>query len=819
MAEEKEIVLKISAETNEAILERFGSVLDEVLGTYDENIEQLQRYNAQIKANEEVIKQITKATGTERQALVAQYGTVTELTKAVRADKMARQQLMPIIKEQEKHQLALGDIYKQSSSLLNLMKTAFRGMTQEQLKANKDLVPTIDALDKSIKNADASIGNFQRNVGNYPKLVQQIVGQVPGLNRVASAFSSITSAGSVVGGVIGVVGLAVTATVSAIKSYNTAIAGSAELTYQLRDAMVEADATSDLLTRRLQSTAGVFISLKGGISSVIAAVKREVFKFLETTITVTSTFFDNLSKGNFKEAFVSLWTIPQTIDAQYKQQQDEIEEIIEKINDKQERLDKLRERSVVRIAELEAKAAEELLKSRDKERYSEQERYDAATRYEDLTKERIGILKQIAVLERDIAILEGERSDNTHEVNMNIERAKASIAALERQESEALRRVAEVRGTISKQIENEEKQAAKVWQDFDKAVSQASTVKPVTIKTKLDTKSAIADLKTIEQELDEELSQVQGGVLGGGTSALAVALGISDSELETIKSSAISAAQSIFNSIQQLSQEATQRRLDDELKALDDQTNTEKAKLKARYESGALSRKQYEQKLEEIDAAAEAKREELQKEAFEKNKRWNILSALMNAALAITNIWAQHAGNPIVAGILTALTAATTAAQVAVIASQKYAKGGLLRGASHENGGIKGHIEGQNFEVEGGEYVVRKKVTRKHLPFLNWFNANGDKYSTEQVRTRFAPAFGTRRFAKGGVLGSYDFTPAAVPQSTVSVVRSINAQTDELKRYVDATNRRIDRLTVRVLTSAIEDAIDTKNLHISRAEM
>ena len=816
MAEEKEIVLKISAETNEAILERFGGVLDEVLGTYDENIEQLQRYNAQIKANEEAIKQITKATGTERQALVAQYGTVTELTKAVRADKMARQQLMPIIKEQEKHQLALGDSYKQSSSLLNLMKTAFRGMTQEQLKANKDLVPTIDALDKSIKNADASIGNFQRNVGNYPKLVQQIVGQVPGLNRVASAFSSITSAGSVVGGVIGVVGLAVTATVSAIKSYNTAIAGSAELTYQLRDAMVTADATSDLLTRRLQSTAGVFISLKGGISSVIAAVKREVFKFLETTITVTSTFFGNLSKGNFKEAFVSLWTIPQTIDAQYKQQQEEIEGIIEKINDKQERLDKLRERSVVRIAELEAQAAEELLKSRDKERYSEQERYDAATRYADLTKERIGILKQIAVLERDIAILEGERSDNTHEVNMNIERAKASLAALERQESEALRRVAEVRGTISKQIENEEKQAAKVWQDFDKAVSQASTVKPVTIKTKLDTKSAIADLKTIEQELDEELSQVQ-GVLGGGTSALAVALGISDSELETIKSSAISAAQSIFDSIQQLSQEATQRRLDDELKALDDQTNTEKAKLKARYESGALSRKQYEQKLEEIDAAAEAKREELQKEQFEKNKRWNILSALMNAALAITQVFATTP--PPASWIMAALTAATTAAQVAVIASQKYAKGGLLRGASHENGGIKGHIEGQNFEVEGGEYVVRKKVTRKHLPFLNWFNANGDKYSTEQVRTRFAPAFGTRRFAKGGVLGSYDFTPAAVPQSTVSVVRSINAQTDELKRYVDATNRRIDRLTVRVLTSAIEDAIDTKNLHVSRAEM
>lgn len=809
MAENKELVFKLTTDANTAILEQYAELMNTVLGSYDENIEQLQRYNAQIKQNEAIIKQINAAKGAERKALVEEYGTVTDLTKAVRADKMARQQLMPVIKEQEKQQLAVGDTYKQTNSTLNLLRMTFRGMTEEQKRANKELVPTIDKLDQSVKKQDASIGNFQRNVGNYPQLMQQIASQVPGLNGVANAFKSISSAGSAVGGVLGIFGSAMTAIYGAVKNYNDAIAGSAELTYQMRDAMVTADATTDVFTRRLQSSAGWFIKLKGYATSAWAFIKRQVFFEMEARIASLGAFVTKLAEGKIKEAFASFATVPAQMAAEWEAQQKEVEAIISKINDKQKRLDKLREQNVVRIAKMEAEAAEQLLIARDKERYSAEERYAAATRYEELTKQRTDLLKQEAILERDIAILQGERTDNTHEVNMQIEQAKAKLFQLEEQEKRALRKVAEVRGTVSQQI-------AREMENFDKAVERASTVKPIEIKTKIDTKTPLEEIKQIGDELEAELTNAQ-GVRGGGHSLLAIALKVSDKELETIKSQAISAAQSIFNSIQQISQEATQRRLDNELKALDDQTDTEKAKLKARYESGALSRKQYEKKLEEIDATAEAKREELQKEAFEKNKRWNILSALMNAALAITQVFATTP--PPASWIMAGLTAATTAAQVAAIASQKYAKGGLLRGASHENGGIKGHIEGQNFEVEGGEYVVRKKVTRKHLPFLNWFNANGDKYSTEQVRTRFAPAFGTRRFAKGGVLGSYDVSPAAIPQQTASIVQTLNKQTDELREYIHATNRRIDRLSVYVTTSAIENAIDSKNVHVSRATL
>lgn len=52
------------------------------------------------------------------------------------------------------------------------------------------------------------------------------------------------------------------------------------------------------------------------------------------------------------------------------------------------------------------------------------------------------------------------------------------------------------------------------------------------------------------------------------------------------------------------------------------------------------------------------------------------------------------------------------------------ANGGILRGPSHARGGMK--IQGSNVEVEGGEFVVNKQSTARHLGELN--RINSDKY-------------------------------------------------------------------------------------------
>ena len=51
---------------------------------------------------------------------------------------------------------------------------------------------------------------------------------------------------------------------------------------------------------------------------------------------------------------------------------------------------------------------------------------------------------------------------------------------------------------------------------------------------------------------------------------------------------------------------------------------------------------------------------------------------------------------------------------------------GMLKGPSHENGGIKFTIKDEIQEAEGGEYVVRKSsVNNKTERVLKYINENG----------------------------------------------------------------------------------------------
>ena len=51
---------------------------------------------------------------------------------------------------------------------------------------------------------------------------------------------------------------------------------------------------------------------------------------------------------------------------------------------------------------------------------------------------------------------------------------------------------------------------------------------------------------------------------------------------------------------------------------------------------------------------------------------------------------------------------------------------GMLRGQSHDNGGIKFSIGNEIQEAEGGEYVIRKSsVNNKTERILKYINENG----------------------------------------------------------------------------------------------
>jgi hypothetical protein len=51
----------------------------------------------------------------------------------------------------------------------------------------------------------------------------------------------------------------------------------------------------------------------------------------------------------------------------------------------------------------------------------------------------------------------------------------------------------------------------------------------------------------------------------------------------------------------------------------------------------------------------------------------------------------------------------------------EFGKGGQIKGDSHAQGGVK--VPGMGVELEGGEYVINKDVTKKNLPFLEALNS------------------------------------------------------------------------------------------------
>lgn len=88
-------------------------------------------------------------------------------------------------------------------------------------------------------------------------------------------------------------------------------------------------------------------------------------------------------------------------------------------------------------------------------------------------------------------------------------------------------------------------------------------------------------------------------------------------------------------------------------------------------------------------------------QAFRAYKAAAIAQAAINAALAITDVWSEHAANPIVAGVLTAAAAIATGAQIGMIAAQE---------PTFDVGGIIGPAGG------GGRSMAPDQVPVRALP-------------------------------------------------------------------------------------------------------
>lgn len=212
-----------------------------------------------------------------------------------------------------------------------------------------------------------------------------------------------------------------------------------------------------------------------------------------------------------------------------------------------------------------------------------------------------------------------------------------------------------------------------------------------------------------------------------------------------------------------------------------DQINAEMLKREQAWAQQQKIAKQQEQ-LEKKKEALEQRQKAAEQKRNKQNQKIQIAQATASTALAVTNALSV---SPWFLGVaLAAVAAAMGAVQIATIAKQKFADGGVIQGASHANGGVK--VLGGSAEVEGGEYITNKVTTSKNVDVLTFINSKKKKldlsdfvefYSTSKSYTKSPKTI----FADGGQLPDMQ-----APMINVKDVINANNQ-DNRPIYVSVT--------------------------------
>lgn len=295
-------------------------------------------------------------------------------------------------------------------------------------------------------------------------------------------------------------------------------------------------------------------------------------------------------------------------------------------------------------------------------------------------------------------------------------------------------------------------------------------------------------------------------------------------KMQTIWGEASKVMSSVFNSINEIIQgqlDDIQERLDevgDEYDSITDRYNDSVSKLKdledeAKTASGgraeaiadSINREmEYNKSLAAQQKQLAKEKEQLEKEQARKEKQQkkmtlgqNLITSIANTALGITKALADYSWP--FSAVVSAIVGAMGALESGVIISQmsKLEKGGLIRGKSHAQGGAR--IEGTNIEVEGDEYVVNKKTTKKNLGLIDYINKAGDKEIMmsdvikyyKSAKPYAANNTFKQKFADGGILPSVNVNSNVNNQALLDAIDRINFNPVVSVEEINRVNNRI----------------------------
>lgn len=181
--------------------------------------------------------------------------------------------------------------------------------------------------------------------------------------------------------------------------------------------------------------------------------------------------------------------------------------------------------------------------------------------------------------------------------------------------------------------------------------------------------------------------------------------------------------------------------------------------LQQRLDNGLISQEQYNDSVANLDAELNRKKVETQRKQAMREKAIAIFEIGIDIAKQIT----KHLGNPLMIATISALGAMQLASVIAT-PLPKLAKGGLIKGKSHAEGGVM-------LEAEGGEAIINKRSTAMYKELLSQINQAGG-----------GVAFGkttSGRFARGGVVNNGGY---GLPDTTANTQQPIFVAVTDINR-------------------------------------
>lgn len=193
-----------------------------------------------------------------------------------------------------------------------------------------------------------------------------------------------------------------------------------------------------------------------------------------------------------------------------------------------------------------------------------------------------------------------------------------------------------------------------------------------------------------------------------------------------------------------------------------------------------------EKKIDREKEKAEDKKKKLEHDQAVAKKKMQLAQAAINMAMSISMAAVNHW--PIPAIPMMALAASAGAAQIAAIQSQNipsYGSGGVIQGKSHREGGVPAVVGNSPIELEGNEFIIRKKSTMPNLNLLDFVNRSEKKLSLEDFIDFYTNENGIRK----KVISNSPRTKYADGGQIATLRNDINLSDRLLTAFEDYSNR------------------------------